>query len=85
MSEHKIGTVTHYFNGPKVAVVKLTEGELAVGDEIHFHGHTSDFTERVTSMEIEHEKVEQAKAGQEIAIQVVERARPHDVVYKVVE
>ncbi len=83
MSEHLVGTVTHFFKGPGVAVVKMTEGELSVGDEVHFFGHTTDFTERVTSMEVNHHKVEHAKAGQEIAIQVVDRARPHDQVFRV--
>ncbi len=84
MSEQLVGTVTHFFKGPSVAVVKVVEGEIAVGDEIHFVGHTSDFTERVTSMEVEHQKVEHAQAGDEVAIQVVERARPHDQVYKII-
>jgi putative protease len=78
-----IGTITHYFKGPHVAVVKLTDGELAVGDEIHVIGHTTDFTERVGSMEVEHKKIEVAKAGDEVAVQVVERARPHDQVFKI--
>lgn len=84
MSERLVGTVTHYFKGPGVAVVKVIEGEIAVGDEIHFVGHTSDFSERVSSMEVDHRKVERAAAGDEVAIQVVDRARPHDQVYKVV-
>lgn len=84
MTEQLLGTVTHYFKGPRVAVVRVSEGELAVGDEIHLVGHTTDFTERVSSMEVEHQKIERAIAGQEVAIQVVERARPHDRVYKVV-
>ena len=83
MAEELIGSVTHFFKGPSVAVVKVTEGEVAVGDEIHFVGHTTDFTERVTSMEVDHKKVERAGVGDEIAIQVVDRARPHDQVYKV--
>ncbi len=83
MAEKLIGSVTHFFKGPSVAVVKVTEGEVAVGDEIHFVGHTTDFTERVTSMEVDHKKVERAGVGDEIAIQVVDRARPHDQVYKV--
>ncbi len=83
MSEELIGSVTHFFKGPSVAVVKVTEGEVAVGDEIHFVGHTTDFTERVTSMEVDHKKVERAGVGNEIAIQVVDRARPHDQVFKV--
>ena len=83
MAEELIGSVTHFFKGPSVAVVKLTEGEVAVGNEIHFVGHTTDFTERVTSMEVDHKKVERAGVGNEIAIQVVDRARPHDQVFKV--
>lgn len=82
MDEQLIGTVTRYFKGPGVAVVKLTEGDLAVGEEIHFLGHTTDFTERVSSMEVEHQKIDVAKVGDEIAVQVTERARPHDQVFK---
>ncbi|MGH7700658.1 MAG: EF-Tu/IF-2/RF-3 family GTPase [Gemmatimonadales bacterium] len=84
MPEQEIGVVTHYFKGPSVAVVRLTAGELAVGDTIRFVGHTSDFSEPVTSMEIDHQKVERAKSGDEVAIQVVARARPHDKVLRVV-
>jgi hypothetical protein len=54
-----------------------------VGDEIHIRGHTSDFLERVTSMEVEHRKVQHAGAGDEVAIQVVARVREHDQVFKV--
>jgi len=35
MPEQLIGTVVHYFKGPSVAVVRVTEGTLAVGDRIH--------------------------------------------------
>ncbi len=84
MPEQPVGVVTHFFKGPSVAIVSVTEGELAVGDEIHIVGHTSDFTEKITSMEVDHEAVERATKGHEVAIKVVERARPHDKVMKVV-
>lgn len=84
MPEQLVGTVIHYFKGPSVAIVRLTEGELAVGDRVRFHGHTTEFTEEVTSMEVNHQKVQVAKAGEEVAIQIVDRARPHDQVFKVV-
>jgi len=84
MSEKLVGTVTHFFKGPSVAIVSLTEGEVVVGDEVRFKGHTSDFTERIASMEMDHQKVERATAGHEIAIQVVARVRQHDQVFKVV-
>jgi translation elongation factor EF-1alpha len=83
MPEQLVGTVTHFFKGPSVAIVRLSEGEVAVGDELHFHGHTSDFTEKVGSMEVDHVKVQRATVGQEVAIQVVQRARPGDRVLKV--
>jgi putative protease len=83
MAEELVGTVTHFFKGPSVAVVRVTEGEIALGDRIHFVGHTTDFAETVNSLEVNHQKGERAKAGDEIAIQVVDRARQHDQVYKV--
>ena len=84
MSERLIGTVTHYFKGPGVAVVHVTEGELHQGDRIHVLGHTSDFVEEVTSMEVDHAKVDHAGPGDEVAVKVIERAREHDKVFKIV-
>ena len=83
MPEQLIGTVVHYFKGPSVAVVRVTEGELAVGDQVRFHGHTTDFTEQIASMEVNHQKVERARPGEEVAIKVTDRTRQHDQVHKV--
>jgi putative protease len=83
MSEQLIGVVTHYFGGPGVAVIHVTDGELHQGDTIHIVGHTSDFVEHVTSMEIEHQKVQTAGVGSEIAVKVGAHARKHDHVFKV--
>ena len=83
MPEQLVGTVVHYFKGPGVAIVRLTEGELAVGDRVRVHGHTTDFTEQIASMELDHKRVERAGAGQEVAIKVSDRARQHDQVLKV--
>ena len=55
MAEEKIGIVTHYFGKIGVAALKITDGELEVGDTIHIKGHTSDFTQTVDSMQAEHE------------------------------
>ena len=85
MTEQLVGVVTHFFSGPGVAVVQLSdEGHIAVGDQLHFLGHTTDFTETVESMEVEHQKVEKAASGDEIAIKVIDRTRQHDQVFKVV-
>jgi putative protease len=84
MSERYVGTVTHYYKGPGVVVVYVAEGGLGLGDQVHIVGHTTDFSDRIASMEMEHGSVEQAGPGDEVAIKVGARARPHDQVYKVV-
>lgn len=83
MAEERIGTVTHYFSKPQVAAIDITDGQISVGDTIHIVGHTSDFTQPVKSMQIEHESVQSAKPGDKIGIQVIEHAREHDKVYRV--
>ncbi len=79
MAEQVVGTVSHYWGGLGVAGIDLS-GDLKVGDTIRILGHTSDFTQTVDSIQIEHETVEMAKAGDPIGIRVKERARVHDQV-----
>jgi hypothetical protein len=81
--EERVGVVTHYYSHLSVAVVRLESGSLRVGDTIHIWGHTSDFRQRVESMQIEHESVPEMTAGEEFGLKVREHAREHDVVYKV--
>jgi translation elongation factor EF-1alpha len=83
MGEQRIGTVTHYFGKPRVAIVDITAGELNVGDTIRVAGAHSNFTQEVGSMELEHAPVESANVGDSVGIQVSERAREHDEVYRV--
>ncbi len=85
MAEVELGKVTHYFGKIGVAGIQITQDSLAVGDTIHVKGHTSDFTQRVDSMQIDGQPVEEATVGQEVGIKVAEHAREHDVVYKVVQ
>jgi translation elongation factor EF-1alpha len=83
MGEQLIGTVTHYFGQPHVAIVDITAGELRVGDTIRVSGAHSDFTQQIRSMELEHESVDVASVGDSVGVQVSERAREHDSVYLV--
>lgn len=78
-----IGVVTHYFSKPKVAVVKIKKDKIQVGDTLGFHGHTTNFKQKVDSLEIDHKAVETASKGKEVGLQVKARVRPHDVVYKI--
>ncbi len=83
VAEERVGIVTHYFSHLSVAVVRMESGGLRLGDNIHVSGHTSDFRQRVESMQIEHNLVSEVVAGQEFGLKVTEHAREHDVVYKV--
>jgi len=76
-----IGKVTHYFGNIGVAVLELTD-TLKVGDTIRIVGGTTDFTQTVDSMEIEHKKVEEAKAGDSIGLKVSQKVREGYKVYK---
>ncbi len=80
----RIGLVTHYFSDLSVAVVKLDPGTtLRVGDNIHIKGHTSDFGQRVDSLQVGHAAVEQVGPDDDFGLKVVDHAREHDVVYRV--
>jgi len=83
MTERKIGTVTHYFTHIHVAGVSITDGELHRGDVIHVKGHTSDFEQKVQSMQIDHEPVDTARPGDQIGLSVIEHVREHDTVYMI--
>lgn len=77
----QIGHITHFFPKISVAVIEL-EKPLKVGDTIAVKGPTTDFEQKVDSMQIEHKDVEKAEAGQSIGLKVAERVRETDVVYK---
>lgn len=80
----RIGEVTHYFNKIGVAVLDLG-ADLKLGDWVHFLGHSTDFEQRVNSMQIEHENIEAAEAGDDVAVKVIDRVRPGDGVFRVAE
>ena len=80
--EERVGTVTHYYGLLSVAAVRMESGSLRMGDTIHVVGRTSDFRQRVESMQVEHEPVSEVRAGQEFGLKVTGHARENDVVYK---
>lgn len=82
MPEELVGTVTHYFGRIGVAAVRLT-APISVGDVLHMRGKTTDFTQKLESMQIQHQPVRAANAGDEVAIKVESRVREGDEVYKV--
>ncbi len=78
----EVGKVSHFFTKISVAVIELTAA-VSVGDRILIRGPTTNLEQTIDSMEIEHEKVQIAKAGQSIGLKVKDRVRETDVVYKI--
>jgi putative protease len=79
-----IGKVTHYFGRIGVAVLELS-GDLKVGDSIHILGHTTDFLQVVSSMQIDHKRVESVGPGDDVALKVANIVRKGDTVYRAPE
>ena len=85
MIEENVGEVMKFFAKPGVAAIKVTSGMLAVGDKIKFKGHTTDFEDTISSMQIENKSVDKATSGDLIGIKVKEKVREGYAVFKLVD
>ena len=79
----RIGVVTHYYSHLSVAILRLESGTLRVGDVIHIRGHTTDLSQRVESLEVNHAPATEVGPNDDFGLKVVGHVREHDVVYKV--
>lgn len=83
--EEEIGRITHYFSRIGVGVLEITAGELRIGDTIHIKGHTTDFYQKVESMQVEHQPVSLVKKGDSVGLKVIDHVRENDKVFRVIE
>ena len=84
MSGTQIGQVTHYFDHLNVAALELT-APIHVGDMIHILGHSTDLKQKVTSLQIEHHIVGEARPGDDVGMKVVQRVHAHDKIFRITE
>jgi len=77
-----VGKVSHYFTKIGVAVIELT-GTLSIDDNISIEGASTNFTQKIDSMQIEHKNINKAKKGDSIGLKVIDRVREGDLVYKI--
>jgi len=82
MADTLVGKITHYFDKIGVAVVEVL-APIKVGDQIKISGHGNEFTQEVTSMQIEHQQVQEAQKGQTVGMKVDQPVKEGDEVYKV--
>ena len=78
-----VGRITHYFSDIEVVVMKLS-APVKQGDEIRVvGGESTDFNQKITSMQFDHKEIEAAKKGQSVGLKIKEKAREGYKVYKI--
>ncbi len=82
MADFKVGKITHYYDKIGVAVVELSD-KLSVGDTIKISGGEVEFVMPVTSMQVEHEQIKNAKKGDVVGMKVDQPVHESDEVYRV--
>lgn len=75
-----IGVVTHFYGKIKVAIIKFKQ-PFKVGGEIAIQGATTDFKQKIASMQYDHEAVKAAKKGKEVGIKVKKKVHEGDLVF----
>ena len=73
-----IGVVREYFRKPGVAAVQILRGRVKVGDNVRFRGYTTDFTQEIRSIQVNHKDIPEAGDGEFVGILVTNRVREND-------
>ena len=73
-----VGVVREYFRRPQAAAVEILRGKVKIGDSLRFSGYTTDFTQRITSIQMNHRDIPEAEKGDCVGIQVEDRVRRND-------
>ena len=76
-----IGVVEEYFRKPGVAAVRILRGNVKVGDNVRFRGHTTDFIQMIRSMQMNHQDIPEAVEGDFVGILVSDRVRENDKMF----
>jgi len=76
-----VGVVREYFRKVSVGAVEVIRGTIKVGDVLKFRGHTTDFVQRVESIQVNLQPVMEASEGDFVGIKVDHRVREGDLVY----
>src|SRR5690349_21702559 len=77
MPEKPVGKVEHYYPKVQAAAVRLSK-KVKVGDQVHIVGHGDDFKEKVTSLQLDHEPIQEGQPGQSVGLWVKERVHEGD-------
>ena len=77
----QIAKVTHYYDKIGVAVVEVLAQSLKVGDVVRVSGHDKEFTQTITSLQMEHEKVAKVPVGETAGVKTDQPVKAGDGLY----
>lgn len=76
-----IGKVVHYYDKLSVAIIDLTTGGLKVGQEVKFKHGKEEFSQKIESLQVEHETVDSVKKGDSFGLKVDQPTKVGTAVY----
>ena len=79
--DKSIGKVVHYYDKLGVAIIDLASGGLKVGDELKFKRGEEEFSQKVESLQVDHESVDSVKKGDSFGVKVDKPTKPGTEVY----
>lgn len=68
--DNPIGQVIHFYDKLAVAIIDLKSGQLKVGDELKFKKGEEEFTQKVESLQVDHQNVDSVKKGDSFGLKV---------------
>lgn len=60
----------HYYDKLGVAIIDLDKGGLKVGDEVKFKKGEEEFSQKIESLQVDHQPVEEVKKGDSFGVKV---------------
>jgi len=79
----KVGKIVNYLDKIGVAVLEVESGSVKTGDTILIGEEGEGFEQTVTSMQVDHEQVDEVKKGRDCGLKVDQEAKKGSSVYKV--
>lgn len=76
-----IGKVLHYYDKLGVAIIDLQVGKLTVGQSLKFKKGEEEFSQKIDSLQVDHQPVEEVKKGDSFGLKVIQPTKPGTLVY----
>ena len=73
----------HYYDKLGVAIIDLEKGRLEVGMEVKFKRGEEEFTQKIESLQVEHDSVDSVKKGDSFGVKVDKPTKVGTEVYLV--